>query len=149
MIIAIPVWNNSVSSVCDFAACLLVVEIQDGKETGRSEIPFNSSLLPQRALLLKKLGVDILVCGAVSRTFAEMIAESGIELLAYINGSIDDVLEAYKTGKLEHSRFAMPGCWQDAGKDFGQCGQGRRRCRRQGKQGKYTLKGKKSPRWKT
>ncbi len=40
MKIAIPIWNDCVSSAFDFAHILLLVDIQDGSETNRSEISF-------------------------------------------------------------------------------------------------------------
>ena len=132
MNIAIPIWNDCVSNVFDFSSRILLVEIENDKEVSRSQILLESQSLSQRVSQLKGLDVDVLVCGAISRTLAEMITASGIQVLAYITGGIDDVLEAYQTGQLAQSKFAMPGCWLGAGKGLGQCGQGRRKCRRQG-----------------
>ena len=134
MKMVISIWNDSVSNVFDFSSRILLVEIENDKEIRRSQIPLESRSLSQRVGQLKNLGADILVCGAISRTVAEMITASAIQLLPYITGSIDDVLQAYQTGQLAKSQFAMPGYWPGARKGFGRCGQGRRRCRRQGDQ---------------
>ena len=134
MKIAIAIWNDSVSSAFDFAARLLLVETENNKEISRSHIRLESQSLSQRVNQLKYLEVDVLVCGAISRTLAEMVKASGIEVLPYVTGSIDDILEAYLTDQLCKPEFIMPGCWPGARKGFGQCGQGGRRCRRQGNQ---------------
>jgi len=119
MKIAIPIYNNSVSNVFDFAHRLLLVEIENGKEVNRSEVALESQLLPQRAGKLKSLGVSVLVCGAISRVLANMVTASGIEVLPYVTGSIDDVLQAYLTGRLVKPEFSMPGCWPGARRGFG------------------------------
>ena len=119
MKIAIPIYNGSVSNVFDFASKLLLVEIGNGKETNRSEVALESQLLPQRTGQLKDLGIDVLICGAISRTLAEMVKASGIEVLPYVTGSIDNILEAYLTDQLAKPEFIMPGCWSGARKGFG------------------------------
>ncbi len=122
MKIAIPICNDCVSNVFDFAANILLVDIEDGRETSRCEIPLQSQLLLQRADQLKSLEVDVLVCGAISRALANMVITCGIEVLPYVTGRIDDVLKAYLTNQLVNPQFAMPGCWPGARKGFGRCG---------------------------
>ena len=115
MRLAIPTWQGRVSPVFDSAQRLLIVDAADGSETGRSEEGLGSGLLPQRVARLKELGVDVLVCGAISRPLAGMIAASGIVLVPFISGECDEVLAAYLRGEIPSPQFLMPGC----------CGQGR------------------------
>jgi len=124
MKIAIPIYNDSVSNVFDFAHRFLLVEIENGKEANRSEVALENQLLPQRAGKLKNLEVDVLVCGAISRVLANMVTASGIQLLPYVTGRVDDVLQAYLTGQLVKPEFSMPGCWPGARKGFGRRGRG-------------------------
>ena len=119
MKIAIPIYNDSISNVFDFSHRLLLVDIESGKEANRSEVALESQLLPQRTGQLKDLGVDVLVCGAISRVLANMVTTSGIQVLPYVTGSIDDVLQAYLTGQLVKPEFSMPGCWPGARRGFG------------------------------
>ena len=134
MKIAISIWNDWVSSVFDFSSRILLIEIENNKEVSRSQILLESQSLSQRVGQLKSIGTDVLICGAISRTLAEMITTSGIQVLAYTTGRVDEVLDAYQTGQLEQSHFVMPGFWPGARKGYGRCGQGRGRCRRQGNQ---------------
>ena len=119
MKIAIPIWNDSVSNVFDFAGRLLLVDIKNDKEANRSETLLRVVSLPERAGRLKKLGVDVLVCGAISRALADMVTASGIQLLPYVTGQVDNVLQAYLNDQLAQAQFTMPGCWTGARKDFG------------------------------
>jgi predicted Fe-Mo cluster-binding NifX family protein len=129
MKIAIPVWNGCVSNVFDFAHRLLLVDIENGQEVNRSEVELKAESLSQRAVSLKNLGVDVLICGAISRALACMVTASGTEVLAFVTGRVGDVLQAYLTGQLVKPKFTMPGYWPGARKGFGR---GRRRCRWQG-----------------
>ena len=129
MKIAIPVWNDCVSNVFDFAHRLLLVDIENGREVERSELELKAQSLPQRAGSLKNLGVDVLICGAISRALACMVAASGTEVLAFVTGRVDDVLQAYLTCQLVKPEFTMPGCWPGARRGFGRRQRG---CRWQG-----------------
>lgn len=125
MKVAIPVYGDYVSNVFDFAHRLLLVDIENGKETGRRVVEIEGFSLPQRARHLKTHGVDVLVCGAVSQLLANMVTQSGIEILPYVTGNTDNVLGAYVAGQLVRPEFCMPGCWPGARRGFGR----RRGCR--------------------
>jgi len=132
MKIAISIYDGNVSNVFDFAHRLLLVDIENDKELNRSDVELKNQSLPQRANQLKALGVDVLICGAISRALANMVTASGIEVLPYVTGHVDNVLGAYLTGQLVRPQFSMPGCWPGARKGFGRR---RRGCRwRGGKQ---------------
>jgi predicted Fe-Mo cluster-binding NifX family protein len=118
MKIAIPVYNGNVSNVFDFANRLLILEFADGKEANRIEIDLDKSL-PKRADQLESQGIDVLLCGAVSQLLANMVEASGIEIMPYITGNVETVIDAYKTGKLKNAEFSMPGCWLGIRKGFG------------------------------
>ena len=129
MKIAIPIYNGNVSNVFDFAHRLSVVDIENAKVVERSEVELKAESLPQRAGSLKNLGVDVLICGAISRALACMVTASGIEVLAFVTGRVDDILGAYLTGQLAKPQFSMPGYWPGARNGFGR---GRRKCRWRG-----------------
>jgi len=118
MKIAIPIWNGFVSSVFDFAHRLLLVDIENAKVVNQSEVDLKAESLPQRAGSLKNLGVDVLICGAISRALAEMIAASGVQVLPFVTGRVAEVLQAYITGQLVQPQFALPGFWPGARKGF-------------------------------
>jgi predicted Fe-Mo cluster-binding NifX family protein len=129
MKIAIPIWDGFVSSVFDFAHRLLLMEIQNGRELNRSEVPLQAESLPERAGRLKQLGVNAIICGAISRPLMYMLTASGIEVLPYVTGRVDEILQAYITGQLGQPKFILPGYWPGARKSFGRW---RRGCRWRG-----------------
>ena len=126
MKIAIPVWNGLVSSVFDFTHRLLLVDIENGRQINRSEISLTPESLPQRAGRLRSSGANVLICGAISRPLTYMLRASGIEVLPYVTGSVDEVLQAYTTGQLGQPQFILPGFWPGARRGFRNWRRGRR-----------------------
>ncbi len=123
MKVALPVWQGQVSSVFDFAHKLLVIELKNGGETDRQEIVLVEQSGPERAAMLKQLGVGVLICGAISRPLAEMINGSEIQVLPFVKGSAEQIINAYKARQLSQPQYIMPGFWPGARRSFR-----RRRC---------------------
>lgn len=114
MNIAIPVWDGKVSPVFDTASRLLILQVEDKKETSRFETYLDEEDLTRRCFRVRDLGVDILICGAISRYFHRTLSAGGINVIPWISGPAEDVLNAYLKGNLFHSRFLMPGCdWEE------------------------------------
>jgi len=131
MKIAIPTWNGRVSPVFDTASRLVVVEGGEGRETARFETDISEHFLPSKSMRLAGLGIDTLICGAISRPLAYMITTAGIKLIPWISGQVEEVVQAFLTNTLFDPRFIMPGCAGPWGKDLrGKHGQGRGRRRR-------------------
>jgi len=130
MKVAIAVWENRVSSVLDFSRQLIVVELDDDGETSRVQIALPEQNALARLARLRELGIDVLICGAISQPLASAFAASGILLLPYVTGDVDDVLKAYRARELGLTQFRLPGPWPGARRGFG-CRR-RQRCRRRG-----------------
>ena len=83
MRIAIPLWNNCVSSVFDFAHQLLVVDAEEQKEMRRSQIDLKDQSVQQRVADMAGLGIDVLICEAISRSSASILATHDLEVIPY------------------------------------------------------------------
>jgi predicted Fe-Mo cluster-binding NifX family protein len=109
MKVAIPIWEDKISPVFDTASRLLVVEVEDKKESSRFETFLDVQDLSRRCVRIQGLGVDTLICGAISQPFLRWLRARGINIISGISGHPEDVLEAYLEGTLSESRFLMPG----------------------------------------
>src|SRR4030042_3593886 len=109
MKVAVTVWEDSVSTVCDFSSRLLVIDVIGDEVKNRSFIPFETGILPERVSRLEALGVEVLLCGAISRPMERMICASGVKVIPCIRGSIEEVIGAYMEGGLSDARFILPG----------------------------------------
>lgn len=110
MRIALPVWEDKVSPVLDTALKLLVVEVQDQREESRFVYHIDENDLSYKCHRIRKLELDILICGAVSHGFLQMLLASGLDVIQEISGPAEDVLNAYLQGNIFQPRFLMPGC---------------------------------------
>ncbi len=119
MKVAIAVWEDRVSSVLDFSQRLVVVELKDGGETSRVQIALSERNAFAKLARVRELGVDVLICGAVSQPLACASLACGIRLLPYVTGKVDDVLKAYQAEELGLPQFTLPGWWPGARRGFG------------------------------
>ena len=110
MKVAITIWNNRVSPVLDTAGRILLVEFQNGMEIGREEHEINEVLPMHKIRKLKELGVNLIICGAVSNRVEMLIDSAGIGLIPWVSAGVEEVIEVFKNGNLDNTRFLMPGC---------------------------------------
>ena len=109
MKIGIPIWEDKISPVLDTASRLLVIETDGKKESSRFETYLDIQDLSHRCFRIQGIGVDILICGAVSRQLLEKLRALGIQIRPGISGHPEDVLQAYLQGNIDDARFIMPG----------------------------------------
>ncbi len=110
MKIAITTWSGRVSPVLDVARQFLVVESLNGEEVSRYEVGIEEAPVATRAKRIAELGVDVLICGAVSQPLEAMLGSSGISLIPHTCGPVEDILQAFLSGQLTPQSFLMPGC---------------------------------------
>jgi predicted Fe-Mo cluster-binding NifX family protein len=122
MRLAIPIFKSRISPVFDFSTKALIIQIEQGRETDRSEIDL-AGLPPQaRVEKLKRAGVNSLVCASISLPLQEMLIIAGLNVISGIVGAVDEVLKAYQRGNLKERRFMMPGLCRRCRKRRGSLG---------------------------
>lgn len=108
--VAIAVWNKRISPVFDVSRKIYVCDIEADGVTQQAEKLLPEENPVQRAACLRDLGVDTLICGAISRPLAEMLSACKIHLLPFTTGDVQTVLDAFIRDRLPHADFSMPGC---------------------------------------
>ena len=101
----------------DVASHLLVVDVDMSEEVDRRSADIEGIILTTKLRRILDLGVEILICGAVSRPFEVALLSAGVRVLPQTCGPVEDVLRAFLSGRLTDEAFLMPGC----------CGRRRRR----------------------
>lgn len=107
---AFTVWNDRIAPLFDVAGKIHVVESKAGTITAHTRVCFDDPLPALKVRRLADLGVQMLVCGAISRSARNMVTAYGIELVAYINGDLDTVIKAWQHDQLRTDVLRMPGC---------------------------------------
>lgn len=110
MRLAMPIWNQHLSPVFDCAEHLLMVDVCRARERKRELVLVTETQPVRRAEQLVSLGVEVLICGALTRPLEDLLTGSGICVLARRCGEVDAVLQAFLRGRLGDHQFCLPGC---------------------------------------
>jgi len=108
--VAVPVFEGRVSPAFDWAERLVVAELVDGRETGRAEASLAGETPPGRVERLASLGVEALLCGAISEPLLALAEAKGVRVVPWVCGDAEEVLAAFARGEFPSERYAMPGC---------------------------------------
>jgi predicted Fe-Mo cluster-binding NifX family protein len=109
MRVAMPVWENRISPVLDTARQLLFVEIAQNKELTRRTISLAGLPLVKRIELISDLGLDLFLCGGITRPFYQALINAGIHTIPFVCGNVDHILSSLLDGSKIEYQFAMPG----------------------------------------
>ncbi|MGQ9633387.1 MAG: NifB/NifX family molybdenum-iron cluster-binding protein [Bryobacteraceae bacterium] len=110
MRLAIPQHEGRISPVFDVAANLLLVDIENGREVLRRACLLSPADLAARLRELQGLGVDVLLCGAISAPLETLLVTSGIRVISFLCGPVDEVIQVFLNGGFPWPGFCMPGC---------------------------------------
>jgi predicted Fe-Mo cluster-binding NifX family protein len=107
---AFAYWDKRIAPVFDIARQIHVVETESGRITGEAREVIANDLPAIKVLHIVDLGINTLVCGAISSQFHAMITASGIRVISFVAGDLRKIIKAWLDGNLESGKFAMPGC---------------------------------------
>lgn len=110
MKLALTVWEDRISPLFDASKKLLVVNIENAEIFNRHIEPFRPEIPLKQADRLRELEIEVLICGAISKMPSTIINSCGINLIPFITGKVEKVLNAYINGRLNYIVFQMPGC---------------------------------------
>lgn len=108
--IAFAYWGNRIAPVFDIARQIRIVEVESGRIARESEEILPSNLPSHKAVRLTELGIGTLICGAVSGPVLGLLEGYGIQVIPFIAGDVNDVINAWLNGRLNDNVFSMPGC---------------------------------------
>jgi predicted Fe-Mo cluster-binding NifX family protein len=107
---AFTVWNDRISPLFDVSGEIHLVESEAGRIKAQSRVCLDDPMPALKVRRLADMDVGMLVCGAISRMAQDMVTAYGIELVAFINGDLDTVMDAWQHDKLRADVLRMPGC---------------------------------------
>ncbi len=107
---AITVWNNRVSPVFETSRQIFIVDCCKNTIKNKTYYSITDNVEVTRVCILLEQGVNILICGAISRIYFNMLISYGIQIYSFISGGVDEVLNAFLDNKLHLVSYKMPGC---------------------------------------
>ncbi|MBN1473686.1 MAG: NifB/NifX family molybdenum-iron cluster-binding protein [Syntrophaceae bacterium] len=110
MKVALSVFKDSISTVFDVSQQLLVLEINGAGEQKRTMVKLETIDPIRRASQLSEEGINVLICGAISMPMQASVSARNILVYPFVRGKVEDVISAYRYGKLGQAVYALPGC---------------------------------------
>ncbi|MBN1377910.1 MAG: NifB/NifX family molybdenum-iron cluster-binding protein [Gammaproteobacteria bacterium] len=110
MKVAFVYCDDRIAPVFDVAQQVCLVEMTAGKIAGKTTEALPNASLMQKARRLSELNIEVLICGAISRPLYDMVNAYGIQIISFIAGRLDEIVDAWIAGKLDANVYAMPGC---------------------------------------
>lgn len=110
MKLALATWNGRISPVFDVSRQILLLDVENGKVVARQEESLPGTEPQGQAARLLSLGPEVLICGAVSKPMADLLAATKIRVLPFAAGDVEQVLGAWLLGTLPNPALSMPGC---------------------------------------
>jgi predicted Fe-Mo cluster-binding NifX family protein len=108
--VAIPTFGQDVSPRFCYAREVVVVEMEDGREVGRSMLALGELSYPSRLQVLENRGVNLLVCGGFNGAFLPDAERTGIHVVWGVSGPVDQAVRDVLAGKIGAARH-HPNCW--------------------------------------
>ena len=115
--ILVSAHENRISPVLDVARHFVLVDCPNGTERGRRNLTIRNTQLVARAKEIAQTGPELLICGAISWPLESVLLSAGIQVIPNTCGLVDEVIDAFLSGRFDERDFLMPGC----------CGKRRRR----------------------
>ncbi len=110
MKIAIPTYQGVISPLFDVARELMLVDVEKGQVIDSHDVFLEKSDPDSNTQQVISLGVDAVICGAISSPLESVLLAAGINVISRTCGSVEEVLHAFVVGRLDEDLFVMPGC---------------------------------------
>jgi len=108
--VAIPRMGESVAPCFEYCATMAIFTIADGAVADQIDFPLRSREPFDRVRLLRDQQVDTIICGGVQDIYEDVLRTSGFDVISWVSGSVDDLLDLFLRGNLvpgEERRDAM------------------------------------------
>jgi predicted Fe-Mo cluster-binding NifX family protein len=109
MKVAMAHWRGRVSPVFDVADHLFLLTVEGSREVDRENLRLASRGPFERVKELSELGVEVLLCGAISLTLEKALIGAGIRVVGFLGGELEGVICAFLEGCLNDGRVRHTG----------------------------------------
>jgi len=98
--VAIPRMGESVAPCFEYCATMAIFTIANGAVADQVDFPLRSREPFDRVRLLRDQQVDTIICGGVQDVYEDVLRTSGFEVISWVSGSVDDLLDLFLRGQL-------------------------------------------------
>ena len=109
MKVVLPIYEKRISPVFDWCMRALVVEKLPDDSINKEEIDLSYFSMTERIKVLENLGTGTLLCGGISMQLEGIFSYLGIDVISWISGHVDEILNLYLNGELQPEKVMLPG----------------------------------------
>lgn len=110
MRVGFSIWQNRIAPLFDVASRLKLLELKEKRILKEIEIFLRFNEFNLKVRELKELKIDVIICGAISKSCFYFLTSNKIQVIPFIAGKVEEVIEAFLSGNLNQKKFLMPGC---------------------------------------
>ena len=100
MKIAIPRFEETVAPCFEHCATMAIFIVEDARVVGQIDVPLHSQVAFDRVRLMRDHGVSTVICGGVDEVYEGMLRFSGIQVVSWVSGNVEDLLKEFLAGRL-------------------------------------------------
>jgi len=98
--VAIPRMGESVAPCFEYCATMAIFTIANGAVADQVDFPLRSQDPFDRVRLLRDQEIDTIICGGLQDVYEDVLRTSGFQVISWVSGSVDDLLELFLRGQL-------------------------------------------------
>ena len=100
MKVAIPRMGETVAPCFEYCATMAIFTVAESGAVEQVDFPLKSREPFDRIRLLRDQKVDALISGGMQAFYEDLLKASGLEVVSWVSGLIDDLLALYLRGEL-------------------------------------------------
>jgi predicted Fe-Mo cluster-binding NifX family protein len=98
--VAIPRFGESIAPCFGHSATIAIFTIKRGKAVDQADFRLQSRDMLDRVRLLRDQQVKTLICGGLEDRLQDMLETSGVRVISWVSGRVDDILDCFLRGEL-------------------------------------------------
>lgn len=92
--------GERVAPCLEYCAMMAIFTIENGEVVDQHDVPLRSRDPFDRVRLLRDQRVDTIICGGVQGIYEDALRASGIRVISWVSGAVDDLLGLFLRGAL-------------------------------------------------
>jgi predicted Fe-Mo cluster-binding NifX family protein len=98
--VAIPRMGERVAPCLEHCATMAIFTLEGATIVDQFDIALRSRDPFDRVRLLREQLVDTIICGGIQTVYEEALRATGIRVVSWVSGSVDDLLALFVSGQL-------------------------------------------------
>ena len=110
MCVALAAFGDKIASLFESSNRFIIIQSPSYKFENSESIQIQNNSFNELLHLLKQNNAKILICGAISSRTRRLMEAQKIQVIPWITGNVQSVVEAFFSDNLFSPLFVMPGC---------------------------------------